>query len=124
MILRFELTELVLFLGISLGICITVCALAMEPAVLFTPSFLFVFPVLFPSFPVLTPNEAIGLAFIVEIFGYTSSVTGYWYRGQIDVSTAQTMVLVTIPLAVIGRLMHTVCRQRDCCSRSACSSSV
>lgn len=107
-LLGFTLGDLVLFLGISLLICITVCALAMEAAVLFTPSFLFVFPVLFSSFPTLTPNEAIGLAFIVEIFGYTSSVSGYWYRGQIDFTIAGALLVVTVPLAILGRLVSYV----------------
>lgn len=76
----------------------------MEAAVLFTPSFLFVFPVLFPSFPTLSVNVAIGLAFIVEIFGYTSSVSGYWYRGQIDFTIAKALLVITVPLAVLGRI--------------------
>lgn len=104
MILGFSPVDLLLFLFLSLLICITVCALAMEAAVLFTPSFLFVFPVLFPSFPVLSVNEAIGLAFVVEFFGYSSSVSGYWYRGQIDFTIAKALLAVTIPLAVVGRV--------------------
>lgn len=108
MLLGFAFGDLVFFLGVSLLICITVCALAMEAAVLFTPSFLFVFPGLFPSFPTLTPNEAIGLAFIVEIFGYTSSVAGYWYRGQIDFTIAGALLLVSIPLAILSRIVSYV----------------
>lgn len=104
MVLGFAPVDLVSFLLISLLICIAVCALAMEAAVLFTPSFLFVFPALFPSFPALSTNEAIGLAFVVEVFGYTSSVSGYWYRGQIDFTVAKTLLVITVPLAVIGRI--------------------
>jgi uncharacterized membrane protein YfcA len=108
MIFGFTPVDFALFLLISLAICITVCALAMEAAVLFTPSFLFIFPVLFSSFPALSPNEAIGLAFIVEVFGYTSSVSGYWYRGQIDFTIAGALVVVTVPLAIAGRLLSYV----------------
>ena len=43
MILGYPVGDLVLLVGISLLICITVCSPAME-AVLFTPAFLFVFP--------------------------------------------------------------------------------
>jgi hypothetical protein len=32
------------------------------------------------GFPALGVNEAIGLSLFVEFFGYTSSVSGYWYR--------------------------------------------
>ncbi|MFQ5689081.1 MAG: TSUP family transporter [Gemmatimonadota bacterium] len=102
--LGFELPDLLLFLSISLAICVTLCTLAMEASVLFTPAFLFLFPHIVGGFPSITPNEAIGLALVVEFFGYTSSVTGYWLRRQIDFSTAGRVLAVTVPLAVAGRL--------------------
>ena len=79
MILGYPVGDLVLLVGISLLICITVCSPAME-AVLFTPAFLFIFPRIVAGFPALGVNEAIGLSLFVEFFGYTSSVSGYWYR--------------------------------------------
>lgn len=44
MLFGYPFGDFVLLVGISLLICITVCTLAMEAAVLFTPAFLFVFP--------------------------------------------------------------------------------
>lgn len=103
MILGFTPLELLLIVSIALAICTTVCALAMEAAVLFTPAFLFLFPELITNFPPITPNEAIGLAITIEFFGYTSSVTGYWFRRQIDFAIAGKALAFTIPLAVLAR---------------------
>jgi uncharacterized membrane protein YfcA len=52
-----------------------------------------------------TPNEAIGLAITIEFFGYTSSVTGYWLRGQVDFRLGMRVLAITVPLAIIGRLV-------------------
>lgn len=103
MVLGFAPLELWTIVSIALAICTTVCALAMEAAVLFTPAFLFLYPELIASFPSITPNEAIGLAITIELFGYTSSVAGYWLRRQIDFGIAGKALLLTVPLAVLGR---------------------
>lgn len=105
MILGFTSLELLIVVGVALAICTTVCSLAMEAAVLFTPAFLFLFPFLIPSFPHITPNEAIGLAITIEFFGYTSSVTGYWFRRQIDFAIAGKALALTVPLAVLARAL-------------------
>ena len=104
MILGFEPHNLVIFIVIALLICVTLCTLAMEASMLFTPAFLFLFPVLFAEFPKVTANEAIGLAITIEFFGYTSSVLGYWYRKQIDFRLAGKVLVYTVPLAVVGRV--------------------
>ncbi len=105
MILGFETFDFVVFIVISLLICITLCTLAMEASVLFLPAFLFLFPVIFANFPDVTPNEAIGLAITIEFFGYTSSVTGYWLRGQVDFRLGMRVLSITVPLAIVGRLV-------------------
>jgi uncharacterized membrane protein YfcA len=85
-------------------IATTVNTFAMEAAVLFTPAFLFAFPVLVPGFPDLAVNAAIGLALFVELFGYSSSVGAYWYRHQIDFKVAEKLLAITIPTAVLARI--------------------
>jgi uncharacterized membrane protein YfcA len=105
MILGFTPSEVLIIGAVALAICTTVCTLAMEAAVLFSPAFLFLFPALIPSFPPITPNEAIGLAITIEFFGYTSSVTGYWLRRQIDFAIAGTALAYTIPLAIPARAL-------------------
>ncbi len=104
MILGFELGDLLVLIAISLAICITVCTLAMEASVLFTPAFVFLFPFIIQGFPKVSANEAIGLAITIEFFGYTSSVLGYWFRRQIDLGLALRVLSVTVPLAILGRL--------------------
>ncbi|MFB6135232.1 MAG: TSUP family transporter [Halobacteriaceae archaeon] len=84
-------------------IATTVNTFAMEAAVLFTPAFLFVFPVVVPGFPRVSVNAAIGLALFVELFGYSSSVAAYWYRHQIDFNVAAKLLAVTVPVAVVAR---------------------
>ena len=101
MIFGFAPLDLLFFIGVSLVICITVCTLAMEASVLFTPAFIFLFPLIIVGFPEVSTNEAIGLAITIEFFGYTSSVTGYWLRRQIDFSLAFKVLAVTVPLCFI-----------------------
>jgi len=103
-VLGFEVADFLLFIAISLAICITVCTLAMEAAVVFVPAFVFLFPPLFTGFPQVTPNEAIGLAITVEVFGYTSSVLGYWFRGQVDLGLGLRVLAITVPAAVLARI--------------------
>ena len=105
MIFGFEVFDFFVFIIISLLICITLCTLAMEASVLFLPAFLFLFPFIIANFPDVTPNEAIGLAITIEFFGYTSSVTGYWLRGQVDFRLGMRVLAITVPLAIIGRLV-------------------
>jgi uncharacterized membrane protein YfcA len=97
------LTGLATLVLLGFLIATTVNTFAMEAAVLFTPAFLFVFPALVPGFPALGINAAIGLALFVELFGYSSSVAAYWYRHQIDFNVAATLLLVTVPTAVVAR---------------------
>ena len=90
---------------IALGICVTSCTLAMEGAVLFTPAFLFLFPWMSPAFPSLSANEAIGLALVIEFFGYGSSSVGYLRQRVVDFSLVRKLLLFTIPVAIGARLI-------------------
>ncbi len=103
-VLGFAPSDVLIVVAVSLLICTTVCVLAMEAAVLFTPAFLFLFPTITTGFPSLTMNEAIGLALIIEAFGYTSSVLAYWYRRQVLWRCVGSIIAFTIPLALVMRL--------------------
>lgn len=89
---------------VALAICTTVCALGMEAAVLFTPAFLFLLPRTVDGFPRLATNEAIGLALVIEFFGYSSSCAGYWLRRRIDFRVVARALPWTIPAAMAARL--------------------
>ncbi|MCO8242877.1 MULTISPECIES: sulfite exporter TauE/SafE family protein [unclassified Haladaptatus] len=101
--LGFSPTGLGVFVLLTFLIATTVNTFAMEAAVLFTPAFLFVYPELVPAFPDLALQGAIGLALFVELFGYTSSVSAYWFRGQVDWTVAKSILLVSIPIAILAR---------------------
>ncbi len=104
MVLGFEFVDFLIIVVVALAICVTVCTLAMEAAVLFTPAFIFVFPYFIEGFPEVSANEAIGLAITIEFFGYTSSVLGYWFRRQVDLQVALKVLAYTVPLAILGRM--------------------
>lgn len=72
---------------------------------LFVPAFVFLFPSIIAGFPTVTPNEAIGLAITVEFFGYTSSVLGYWFRGQVDLRLGLKVLMITVPFAIVARIV-------------------
>ena len=95
----------VLLVVLAFLIATTVNTFAMEAAVLFTPAFLYVFPRVVPGFPEVGVNAAIGLALFVELFGYSSSVTAYWLREQIDFHVARKVLLITVPVAVAARVV-------------------
>jgi uncharacterized membrane protein YfcA len=101
--LGFSPTGLACFVLLTFLIATTVNTFAMEAAVLFTPAFLFVYPKLVPAFPDLALQGAIGLALFVELFGYTSSVLAYWFRGQVDWGVARAVLAVSVPVAIIAR---------------------
>lgn len=101
----FTLAEIALIAVISLVICTLATSLAMESAALFLPAFLILFPVLIPGFPILGPNEAIGAILVIMFFGQTSTLLRYWYQGQVLFRLAATALVITVPLAIVGRLL-------------------
>ena len=96
--------DLVVLVVLAFLIATTVNTFAMEAAVLFVPAFLYVFPRVVEGFPSVGVNAAIGLALFVELFGYSSSVTAYWFREQIDFHTAKKVLAITVPVAVVARV--------------------
>lgn len=103
--LGFSIVGLLTFVLLTFTICTTVNTFAMEAAVLFVPAFLFVYPEIVPAFPDVPLQAAIGLALFVELFGYTSSVSAYYYRGQVDIDAAKAILAVSIPVAVLARAL-------------------
>ena len=101
--LGFSPVGLATFVLLTFVICTTVNTFAMEAAVLFVPAFLFVYPEIVPAFPNVPLQAAIGLALFVELFGYSSSVAAYWFRGQVDLDTVKAILAVSVPVAVLGR---------------------
>ncbi len=69
---------------------------------LFTPSLLFLFPALDPSFPRLEVNQAIALGLIVECVGYSSAALGYRRERRVAFDVARPILMITVPTAVLA----------------------
>ena len=82
MLFEFETAYLLIFVGFSLLICITVCTLAMEAAVLFVLAIVFLFPQMIAGFPQFTPNEANGLS--PSQWGSSTIPAAFWDTGPGD----------------------------------------
>ncbi len=76
-------------------------------AALFMPLFLLIFPLLGPAYP-LDPIAAIGIALLIETFGFSSGFVGYYVKRLIDLKLASTFVLMSVPAAVAGALTATM----------------
>ncbi|WP_418280624.1 sulfite exporter TauE/SafE family protein [Halorubrum sp. DTA98] len=105
MFLTFSLGELLFIVVVSFVICTIATSLAMESAAFFVPTFLLLFPAVIPTFPAISPNGAIGLTLIIMFFGQTSTVVGYWFRRQIRFRVAGSVLLISVPFAVVGRVV-------------------
>ena len=89
----------------SLLISMIATTLAMEGVVLFAPSFLIVFPRLSENFPIMEPNEAIGVALSIAVFGFGSASVGYLRQGVVDKRLVIKLLLISIPFAIVARLV-------------------
>lgn len=89
----------------SLIISTIATTLAMEGVVLFTPSFLILFPRLSDKFPIMEPNEAIGVALSIAVFGFGSASFGYLRQGVVDKRLVLKLLSISIPFAIVARLV-------------------
>ena len=69
-------------------------------AVLLSPFFIIGFPLL--GVTSLTTGEAIGIALITEVFGFSSGLFSYWKQKLIDYKTGLILLSVSIPFGIIG----------------------
>jgi len=87
----------------SIVIATLAMASSMEGGVLFTPTFVLLFPIL--GSPTLSPAEAVGVSLITEVFGFSSGVLAYWRQRAIDLGTARFLLMFAMPLAVVGGVL-------------------
>src|SRR5512146_422361 len=93
---------------IALPICVTVCTLGIEGAILFVPFFTILFPLLAFN---LTPIQAISIGLITEVFGFASSLTAFWRAKLIDFNIAVGSALKSAPFALAGGILSFVIPQ-------------
>jgi uncharacterized protein len=89
-------------LPVSIGVATVAMASGVEGATFFAPIFLLILG--------LPAEVAIGTGLITEVFGFASGVTSYVRRRLIDYRLARTLMLGTVPAAVIGSLIAGVVR--------------
>lgn len=69
-------------------------------AVLFSPVFVVVFPLV--GVPALSPATAFGAALMTELVGFSSGLVGYQRKGFVHWDSVRRIVWFSIPLAVIA----------------------
>jgi uncharacterized membrane protein YfcA len=87
-------------------VCIMVASIAMfsgiSGAAMLTPIFLIGFPLL--GVPRLSTVAAIGTSLFLETSGFGTGLYRYLRLRLVDVKTAKTIILVTLPLGVLGAI--------------------
>lgn len=84
---------------IAMAICLTVCTVGIEGAVLFVPFFTLVFPLLIAP---LEPVQAVAIGLITEVFGFISALIAWWRAGLIDLQIGKRSAILSVPFALIG----------------------
>lgn len=84
-------------LPVSAGVATVAMASAVEGATFFAPIFLLALG--------LPAEVAIGTGLLTEVFGFTSGVTAYVHRRQVDYRLAGALLMVTVPAAMMGSLV-------------------
>jgi Predicted permeases len=69
-------------------------------AALFGPIFLIIFPTLGPQYPLTSPAAAVAVAILVECFGFSSGLLGYYRRGLVDTPLALKFAMISVPAAI------------------------
>src|SRR5260370_7452055 len=90
-----------------LPVCIIIASVAMfsgiSGAALLTPTFLIGFPLF--GVPRLTTLAAIGTSLFLETSGFGTGLYRYLKLRLVDVRTAKSMILVTLPLGALAPLL-------------------
>ncbi len=81
-------------LPIAIGVATVSMASGVEGATFFAPIFLLALG--------LPPEVAIGTGLITEVFGFASGVSAYVKRRLIDYRLAGSLLVATVPMAVVG----------------------
>lgn len=85
---------------VAVAICITVCTVGIEGAILFVPFFAVVFPLV--TGQRLSPLEAVQIGLFTEIVGFTSSFIGFFRAKLIDYGISWKSIAIAVPFALGG----------------------
>lgn len=81
---------------ISVAIATTATASGISGGVFFSPLFILALG--------LEPSVAIGTSLITQLFGFASAVVAYWRRRLIDFKLGATLLVFSVPAAIVGSL--------------------
>ena len=79
---------------VGIGIATIAMMAGIGGAVLFAPFFMLVLK--------LDPLLALGAGLVIEFFGFSSGVVGYWRKKEIDFSIVRQLIIFTVPATVAG----------------------
>ena len=84
------------------GVCIATIAMmaGIGGAVLFAPFFMLVLK--------LDPLIALGAGLVIEFFGFSSGVIGYWRKKEINFAIVKQIVIFTVPATIVGVILGRV----------------
>jgi len=72
-------------------------------AVLFSPVFIILFPLVHVT--PLDPANAFGAALLTEVAGFASGFIGYYRKKLIDFKTAKYFLMIGVPLVIVGTII-------------------
>lgn len=87
-------TSLWFMVPVGIGIATIAMMAGIGGAVLFAPFFMLVLR--------LEPLLALGAGLVIEFFGFSSGVVGYWRRRAINFSLVKQLIVFTLPATIIG----------------------
>lgn len=92
---------------LPVSVCVSTVAmtLGVGGAVVFSPIFILVFPLV--GVPVLSPSDAFGAALLTTLVGFSSGMLGYRAKGLIDFRTGLEVLSVGGPMGIVGALVKT-----------------
>lgn len=82
---------------VAMGIATIAMMAGIGGAVLFAPFFMLVLK--------LDPLIALGAGLVIEFFGFSSGVIGYWRKKEIDFGLVKRIIIFTVPATVAGVIL-------------------
>ena len=79
---------------VAIGIATIAMMAGIGGAILFAPFFMLVLK--------LDPLIALGAGLVIEFFGFSSGVIGYWRKREIDFGIVKRIVIFTVPATIAG----------------------
>lgn len=79
---------------VAIGIATIAMMAGIGGAILFAPFFMLVLK--------LDPLIALGAGLVIEFFGFSSGVIGYWRKREIDFGIVKRIVILTVPATIAG----------------------